>query len=515
MTCASWRSILGALLLVGIAACGGGGGGNSDGDLLWTTWIWTGSGAATDPTPDLVSYNDGTQDITLMAAPGRVAIAFTAETTLAVASAAITSGGGELLDCIPEFHYLLAGVPPGTESAFISSIAANPTVNATSPDAAAADKLKLVAVEKCGTTHATRVSALLNCASGGSTTATCLDKTRPFAWKTLGALATTLFTNDSVVVNLSLGSPIPTGATSDRYIDWTSEEQQTYVATEYSIVSYVLRGLQIAQSLGFGKNTVLVFAAGNEQAPMDDVLARLRAEFGSTFANHVIFVGTPAAVYSQSNYVVGPVSDPNFILTDSATDAQPVPGTSLSAPRVAGLIGKMVGEQGLTAVAALSSVKQLYGNGTILPDPCHSGELPPVVPPDLTASEFRVSDTGVFPSDPDDYLSLQFAGGTANGSGFDYSWTQTAVQDGTTDSHVTPMRTFNFELVLEPFTYLVADSEGGPQTTLVTHGLAYWRIKNFGFFADPDWDAAWAISTDGKILRWNFFPNNYEVYVAK
>jgi hypothetical protein len=328
------RSVLAAYVLAALAAAAAAGCGSKGGGAENPL-----AGAKTFgglyPAPEIVHYDDRGRPADVLAFPGHVQVFFGGAHDPKDAAALFAANGGTILSQIPAAGYFLAGVTPGAEAAFTSSLAADPNVFLAQPHVAPAPKFGVSVFDLCGESHAEAIRAALE-AAGGS-----LEACRPIGARgargtetppdlVLRRLAEAAARGGKkgAIVNLSVAGGLDG-------VDWTLQSPAGQGIGLDGWRHFARAILAFAASLPASQraNLAIVMAAGNENMPLDSVLAELRAEdprLADALTNNLLVVTT---TLTSGNGNASLDSDIAIVNNQEASL-----GTSLAAPAAAAIL---------------------------------------------------------------------------------------------------------------------------------------------------------------------------------
>lgn len=358
------------------------------------------------PTPAPVNFTtkDG-ENITITVFPGQVQVFFNSLTTDADATEAIQTLGGTVLSKIPKIQYYMAGVAPGKESSFITSILSLPIIESATPHIVAQLK-KLIELadltEYCkdrpkdilcttvplnvkpgvvvidsnflapnghgykmveaNTNNGGTIGSLVNLPTIKCTIQKCgFDGeaiSTDMTVKTIAAAAegnSRFNPGKPLIVNLSMNG------VESRNKDGTINEKETLENIK-GYLSLVLEGISKIPTDIRNKGLIVTIALGNEKLDLTQVLADIRenAELAEAMSKHAILVGTEQ--YDGSNYITG--KDKDVVISNNA---EAKGGTSGATAAVSALIDQLI-RKGFTIdqiISALKSADDIYGQLTL------------------------------------------------------------------------------------------------------------------------------------------------------
>lgn len=340
------------------------------------------------PSIGLVTYMDGTQQVTDSAYVGQVIVFFNTPISEEDATEIITSQNGSILGKVPNAGYYFIEVSIGSEGSFINAMQLNTSVYLVCPHIPTQlSSIRVTALDGCdnnqnagAAAHGQRVSSILKSCGSTNTTNDCLNITDADA----NVIANTMYENiyktmykanntTTTLINLSnnFGNGYQGHNASDQLLDklgWKRDIRQ-------KIASIMLMPEH------YRKNLIITISAGNGLMPLSDLLKDIRDKDPRTvdiLKNNILIVGAKGVdgaynCSSFSNYLSNPISDATeadvvYMSTCAASDGGDA-GTSFSAPQLMCLIQKIMNETGLKASEALHVVKMAaFNNNHIVND---------------------------------------------------------------------------------------------------------------------------------------------------
>jgi hypothetical protein len=308
------------------------------------------------PTPVVITYDDAGTPVSVLAFPGHVQVYADPAAAQETVEQRLGANGGTVLSKIPAAGYFLCGVTAGAEPAFIANARALPDVLLAQPHVPGKPK-RVAVLAECGSAHAEAVIEALE-ASGGT-----LEACRPIDAEGEGR---TELPPD--LVNLRLlqaagaagkrGAIVVLAANGGLAgVDWTLRPPAEQALGAEGWRHYVRSLLACIAGLSETRreNLVVAVAAGNENMPLDGILARLRtdARLAAALAENVLIVTTTLASGNGNAS-----RDTDVAIVNNAGASL---GTSLAAPAAAAIVERVAAQAPATRREALLGAKVAVG----------------------------------------------------------------------------------------------------------------------------------------------------------
>ena len=345
-----------------------------------------GDNTATTTTGGIVSFTRGGQSLEVFAVPGQVILFLGANSISSDAQQLIEGQGGVRLDTGIDGNRYLVQVPVGSEGRYIATVTGDPRVLDASPNIISSDSSATVLEGDCKPPapgpHALDVMAAYQAAfpaSDPSNAVTCENEAAGYTnsyflqtttyYEEYGAdsmIAQVLAAgSDPHYLNTSFG---PNVQAIEEELQWVSypscfpaqaepcKDRATAIATTGRQFAWTARLQVLANYCGKSApnacNAVLAMSAGNDNLPLNTVLASVRTagRLSSVLSSNATIVAP--AYFEDPNYVQPSRlngTDPDFIISDNtyAVIGGPnlkEPGSSFASPFVLGLTFRKAAE---------------------------------------------------------------------------------------------------------------------------------------------------------------------------
>jgi len=321
------------------------------------------------PAVGLVTYMDGSQQVTDSAYLGRVIVFFNLPISEEDAIEIITEKGGSILEKIPNVGDYLVQVPQGQEGSYINAMNSNPSVYLALPHVLSYYMSSGVTViDNCGKQHGNRVQQTLE-ECGGSIDACKINATgnSPDDIKTKRNIYSTVA---NTFLNKKNATLINISSSANNLQEWKD--------------ALITKLIPIAQMVDlnpkYAENLVITISAGNHKLDVTTVLNEIRnldPGVADILSNNILIVGAsgigcstfPPPYTGGSNFInASAVNESDFVYMTTCKAPDSVPGTSFSAPQLMCLIQKIMNEKGLKASEALHIVKLAAFNNNHIVD---------------------------------------------------------------------------------------------------------------------------------------------------
>lgn len=326
-------------------------------DIMADASTYTG----TYPVPALFSYSDAGVTFKVTVFPGQIIAFFNKSINEIEATRIITSNGGTILEKVPLVGYYFIQTQPAQATKFITALQKNDSVALVMPNIAGYPKSKTAIFDYCDTDHGRKVLETLS--SCGGTFDECVNvlqrdenssvtKDYTSSSKVIRGILNEANENKdgSTLINLSSNGGL------DNYMDFSTSSASNKEIGKYGWYKFMEGVLMTIAALPeeLRKNLVITIAAGNENMPIEDILATLRERnrIADILTKNVLIVSTSMLATPGANYAL---NDPDVVVmnNDSAIN-----GTSLAAPCAMGMLQSVMAEKGISAREALTLVKQ-------------------------------------------------------------------------------------------------------------------------------------------------------------
>jgi len=319
-----------------------------------------------------VRYTEGGQMIEVVAFMGQALVFFPPAISESEARAKLTAQNVTVLDGDPEAGFYLAGMKPGSEGAFMDAIlragaaAVYPRLeerlNGISPAPASqiVSPLTIHVLDACEQGHGKAVAKEIEirgfktrcydvsatCADGSNG---CVDEVKATKWLLKIARDNK---GSPVLINYSGG----VGCTETCYWpDMSPERQKVYLAQQRASLRLYLQVIAWLPE-DQRRNVILAHSAGNDGAPLKDIMAEARKDpkLGPALSDHFLNVSTDSMKVNGKDYSNKAEGDPDVVKKNN--DAAKG-GTSLAAPAALADIAKVIVEGKISVIQAIHAAK--------------------------------------------------------------------------------------------------------------------------------------------------------------
>lgn len=346
-----------------------------------------------------VRYTEGGQPVEVVAFVGQAFVFFPSTVSESEARAKVAAQNATVLDGDPEAGFYLAGMKPGGEGAFMDAIlragaaAVYPRLEerlngiVSLPSSQVAPPLTIHILDACDQGHGKAVAKEIEirgfktrcydvsatCADGNSG---CVDEVKATKWLLKIARDNK---GSPVLVNYSGG----VGCTELCYWpDMSPERQKIYLAQQRASLRLYL---QIIAWLPEDqrRNVVLAHAAGNDGAPLKDIMAEARKDpkLGPALSDHFLNVSTDNMKANGKDYSNKAEGDPDVVKKNN--DAAKG-GTSMAAPAALADIAKVIADGKVSVTQAVHAAKdaaKANPRGELIAEEALAKAKPGVQPP--------------------------------------------------------------------------------------------------------------------------------------
>lgn len=334
--------ILGELYLAGLSP--------SPHDLFASALRYAGS----PPTPTPISYETQDGPVTARARPAQVQVVLENPADGPRAVPFFSSQGGSVIARIPSTGYYLIQTGAAAEAAFIRAMRQSSMVYLACPHLATRyGAVATTVVDHCGGTHGDAVEKVLT--DRGVPVSECRSDAdgagRPVSTWTLYETEREIAQSKTTpaLINISSYYGLADGG------DWATENDASKKSAlrAYTDDKKALLKTISEMPLMYRVNLVITLCAGNDNMPLDSVLAELSADprLLDVLRRNVLIVGSKGQSFSNH---ASPLAQ-DFAWVDNPEAAQ---GTSYAAPFALSIISRIMTQRGVSATEALRIAKE-------------------------------------------------------------------------------------------------------------------------------------------------------------